>query len=135
MSRLLLNLAYDISTGPEEDDTGLQQLYKHGLVDTNFVHGFELLRRKQESGISVVMPDIYTTETGQGPGTNVIANPSSSMGPPQGLEESFEERMLRQRRREAMVIGEEGRPVDLAGTVARETEIPDRGFDTRVIES
>ena len=135
MSQLLLKLVWDIPMRPEENDTGLQQLLKHGLVDEDFVRESELLRRKQDPGILVVMPNIETTETNQGPGANITSNPSNSMGPPQGLEESFEERMLRQRRREAMVIGEEGRPFDLAGISAPLIEIPDRGIDTEVAES
>ena len=137
MSELLLQLAVDMPIRPEEDDTGLQQLYKHGLVDAVFVRESELLRRNKDAGISEVMTNLETTETSQGPSTNIMSDPlsSTSMEPPQGLEESFEERMLRQRRREAMVIGEEGRPFGLVGTAVRQSEIPDRGTDTGLIES
>ena len=127
MSQLIFRLACDISTRHEDDDSGLRQLYKHGLIDTDIVRDYRPILEDQEHGNPIttsrlndeevnlsesVMPNIEMTETSQGPGVNVMSNPSSSMGPPQGLEESFEERMLRQRRREAMGIGEEGRSFD-----------------------
>lgn len=49
-------------------------------------------------------------------------------------EESFEEQALRRRRREAMVLGEVGRPIERADIIERNSAAPD-GFRSQVIPS
>ena len=49
-------------------------------------------------------------------------------------EESFEEQALRRRRREAMVLGEVGRPIERADIIERDSAALD-GFQSQVVSS
>lgn len=146
MSWLLITLAKDFPRFNGDDEAGLHQLATHGLVNADFVRRFDRpdqrftghysdgkVRTNRPDNLEArqpgpVMPSIETDITDNR--SDTLLEPPSYRGPLQGREESLEERILRRRRREAMVIGEEGRPFDLANVVQHHSDDDNEGGDT-----
>lgn len=121
MEYLLLRLATDYERFPNHEEAGLKQLHVHGLVDDDFVRHFdrpELRFVYNEKGVLARQGgDLDSKESDQENDIGLSTTPPEFSQPPRGREESMEERQLRRRRREAMVIGGQGRPFALADTL------------------
>lgn len=98
---------YVIVTFALVNDEVRAQLLKHGLIG-NF-----------QDVIGPYVDDFGSAWCVGSDGTIVWTKNIESRNAPRGTEESIEERALRRRRREAMVLGETGRPIERGDIIER----------------
>ena len=118
----------------EHTQAGLHRLYLRGLVDEEFVREYDRLRPMYDkNGLPTHVHD--NEGSNHENDADLATTPPFGRQPPRGREESMEEQqLLRRQRREAMVIGGEGRPFALADIIQHPENGSEDGLATQRVE-